>query len=78
MLDYGTIVIYLKQNMTPYEKKVIVKQSIENQLLTNIFKDYNEIMYISKEISEFVDEEPMSITFKLKKYSFNLKFEIFE
>ena len=72
MVDYGTFTVYLHPLLSLDQKVTIVKQSVENQLVSSDRKHSMEIMHQCIEMSKIFDV-PMNISIKMKEYSYNLE-----
>lgn len=74
MCDYGTIHIYVHPHLDIDQLVSIVKQSVENQLITDDRSHFIEIQHQCIEFSKlFYKNVPFVIEFKMNKYTYTLK-----
>ena len=72
MSDYGTFVVYLHPFLSRDQKVTIVKQSVENQLVTSNKKHSIDIMHQCIVLSEIFSVD-MNISVKMKEYEYKLE-----
>jgi hypothetical protein len=61
MIDYGIIRVTLHPGLTFDQKSTIIKQSVENQLVTSDRSHYIAILNDCLEMSRVIDTYPFSI-----------------
>ena len=72
MIDYGTFTAYLHPCLSLDQKITIVKQSVENQLITTNRKHSIDILHQCIVMSKLFSV-PMNIRIKMKEYSYTLE-----
>ena len=72
MVDYGTFTVYLHPLLSLDQKVTIVKQSVENQLVSSDRKHSIEITHQCIEMSK-IFSVPMNISIKMNEYSYKLE-----
>lgn len=72
MTDYGTFTVYLHPFLSLDQKVTIVKQSVENQLVTKNRNHSIDIIHQCIEMSK-IFSVPMNISIKMKEYEYKLE-----
>lgn len=75
-MDYGTIVVFLQPGLTEEQTYVIVKQNVENQVMTKNRQHYNEILDQCANIVKL--GQPVVVHWNLRDYRYTFRVEFIE
>lgn len=75
-MDYGTISIFMHHGLSHDQRCSVVRQNVENQLVTSNRTHFNEILHNCTEISKL--EVPVTVSWNVSAYRYILKIEMFD
>lgn len=75
-MDYGTIMVFLQPGLTEEQTYVIVKQNVENQVMTKNRQHYNEILDQCANIVKL--GQPVTVQWNLREYRYTFRVEFIE
>jgi hypothetical protein len=77
--DYGTIVVFLQPNLADEQTFVIVKNNVENQLMSKNRNHFNEILHQCTEMVKLVHgNNPFTVHWNMIEYKYTFKVEFVE
>lgn len=71
-VNYGTFRVHFHPHLSFDQRVTIVKQSVDNQLVTNKREHYIDIMHQCIEMSK-IFSVPMNIHIKMKEYEYKIE-----
>lgn len=74
--DYGTIVVFLQEHLTDEQTFVIVKNNVENQLMSKNRNHFNEILHQCTQMVKLVQgNNPFTVHWNMIEYKYTFKVE---